>query len=264
MVSHKISIRPGCYGPHAMVAYEHIQEIGVEYLELDIPGNPQLLKDMLADEDLKFKIGSFIFEIVTDDPTVVSRFEKACEITSQFDFGYFFSSTKTKGKFEKNREQGYEILRKLGDIAQKYGKFISMETHPPYCMNADEMLQTMEKVKHPAVKINFDTANIYYYNKMKPGGGIDEMKKVGNYIGSFHLKESNGKPKTWFFPELGHPEGIVDFKHVFDYMDSLGFDGYYTLEMEGTKKLPLNKLSMEQAKEGVKKSIEHLKSIGVF
>jgi hypothetical protein len=47
-------------------------------------------------------------------------------------------------------------------------------------------------------------------------------------------------------------------------MDSLGFDGYYTLEMEGTKKLPLNKLSMEQAKEGVKKSIEHLKSIGVF
>jgi sugar phosphate isomerase/epimerase len=247
-----------------MVAYEHIQEVGIEYLELGVPGNPALLKDMLADEDLKFKIGSFTFEIETDDSKVIDRFQKTCELCSQFEYEFFFSSTKTKGKFEKKRDEGYKVLQKLGDIAQSYGKFISMETHPPYCLNADEMLRTMEAVNHPAVKINFDTANIYYYNKLKPGEGINEMQKVVKYIGSMHLKESNGKPKTWFFPELGHPEGIVDFKKVFEVLDAAGFKGISTLELEGTKQKPLTKMSMDEAKMQVKKSADHLKALGIL
>ena len=264
MGNHKISIRPGSYGPHALVAYEHINELGIQFLELDAPGNPAFLKDMLEDDELNFKIGSFVFPIETDDPTVIDRFKKTCEICKNFEFEFFFSSTKTNGDFKKNREAGYKVLRELGDIAQSYGKFISMETHPPFCTNADEMLRTMQGVNHPAVRINFDTANIYYYNKLKIGGGISEMEKVIKSIGSLHLKQSNGKPKTWFFPEFSDPEGIVDFKKVFDIMDAAGFQGIYTIEMEGTKKLPLNKLTMDQAKLNVKKTIDHLKQLGVM
>ena len=142
----------------------------------------------------------------------------------------------TKGDFKKKREKGYKILHQLGDIAESYGKFISMETHPPFCLNAEEMKRTMVGVNHPAVRINFDTANIYYYNKLKIGQGIDQMNQVLDHIGSFHLKETDGKYKGWFFPPLGTPKGIVDFKKVFEIMDARGFDGVYTLEIEGTTK----------------------------
>jgi inosose dehydratase len=90
-----------------------------------------------------------------------------------------------------------------------------LETHPPFCTNADKMLETMEKVNHPNIRINFDTANIYYYNKFEVGDGIKEMEKVKQYIASIHLKESNGKPETWWFPPLGSNGGIVDYKKIF-------------------------------------------------
>ena len=263
MTKHKISIKPPSYGPHAMIAYEHVQEVGIQYLEVEVPGNPALLKDMLADKDLDFKIGSFVFSIETDDPTVVDRFKQACEICKDFEFEFFFCSTKTKGKYKKMREPGYAVLRQLGEIAQQYGKFLSLETHPPFCVNADEMLKTMKGVNHPAVKINFDTANIYYYNKLQPGEGITEMEKVIDYIGSMHLKETNGKYKTWFFPALGAEGGIVDYKKIYDILDKAGFDGISTLEIEGTKKVPMKSLNMEQAKDVVAKSMEHLRSLDV-
>lgn len=257
MPSHRISIRPGCYGSHAMIAYEHVKELGVQYLELDIPRNPKLLKEMQTEEDLDFKIGSFSFEIKTDDRNVIKNFKRACEVCSQFEYVYFFSSTKTLKDFDKNRENGYGVLRQLGDIANSYGKYISMETHPPYAMNADEMLRTMKSVNHKAIKINFDTANIYHYNQFSPGEGIAEMEKVLQYIGSFHLKQTNGVYRDWYFPALNDPKGIVDFQKIFSIMDAHNFEGIYTLEIEGTGHE--QKLTVEQAKKRVADSIYHLK-----
>ena len=249
-MKHQFSIRPGCYGPHSMAAYEHVKEIGVEFLEVGIPDNPSLLKDMLADEDLGFKIGSFTFEVIADDPKIVDKFEKACAVCADFSYQYFFSSVKTKRKFGRNNAQCYKVLHQLGDIAERYGKFISMETHPPFCLNAAEMLKTMEGVNHKAVRINFDTANIYYYNKLKPGDGLLEMERVKPYIGSLHIKQTNGQYKGWYFPPLNDPKGVVDFKKVFASMDQIGFTGLYTLEIEGIAG-DIHKITLEGAKKQV-------------
>ena len=93
-MQHKISVRPACYGKFAIVAYEHIKTVGVEYLEPDPPNNTQFLKDMMQDEETQFKVGSFVFDILTDDPTVIDRFKKTCEAVSDIDYIYFFSSTR--------------------------------------------------------------------------------------------------------------------------------------------------------------------------
>jgi len=262
MVKHKISVRPGCYGNFALNAYEHVHQVGIDYLELDIPADPSFYTDLMQDEETKFKIGSFCFEINTEDSKITEKFTAVCEKAKIFDYVYFFSSTKAKSLFGFNREKGYKVLRKLGDIAESYGKFISMETHPPYCLNAEEMLRTMKGVDHKCIRINFDTANIYYYNQLKPGEGINEMEKVADYIGSFHLKETNGIPKTWFFPALGAPGGIVDFGKVFEIMDKRKFDGIYTLEIEGVRGEPA--LTLESAKKRVEDSVAHLKKINAF
>jgi sugar phosphate isomerase/epimerase len=87
---------------------------------------------------------------------------------------------------------------------------------------------------------------------------------VLDYIGSFHLKETDGKFKGWFFPPLGTPGGIVDFKKVFDIMDARGFDGIYTLEIEGTTKDEDKNLTLEIAKKRIENSIAHLTKLGVL
>ena len=78
------------------------------------------------------------------------------------------------------------------------------------------------------------------------------------------VKQTNGGYKTWHFLSLGAETGIVNFKKVFDIMDNAGFDGVFTLEIEGTKEKPLKSYSIDEAKDIVSSSIQHLKHIGVF
>jgi sugar phosphate isomerase/epimerase len=120
----------------------------------------------------------------------------------------------------------------------------------------------MKSVNHKAIKINFDTANIYHYNQLPLSGGITEMEKVIPYIGSFHLKQTNGRYKDGYFPTFNDPKGIVDFKKIFSIMDSNGFDGIYTLEIEGTGQE--GKLTVDQAKKRVTDSINHLKMLNLM
>ncbi len=260
----KISIISNFYGADLETTLDHIHQLKIPYIETGIPKNPMKLKKLLKKYDGELKVGSFSFPIVADKKSTIPAFKIACELTKDFDNPYFFSSTKTKKKFKRGKDQGYEILKKLGDIAESYGKFISMETHPPFCTGGDQMLETMKNVDHPAIRVNFDTANIYYYNRMQPGEGITEMKRVIDYIGSFHIKQTNGKFKTWYFPDLPDPKGIVDFKAVFNIMEEKGFDGIYTFEIEGSPLHPIGKMSLEQRQRIVKNSVDHLKSIGRF
>jgi len=110
-------------------------------------------------------------------------------------------------------------------------------------------------VNHRDVRINFDTANIYYYNE-----GVDvaeEMKKILEYIEGVHLKDSNGKPRTWHFPALG--EGIVNFPIVRELLNNRGFFGPFTIEIEGIEG---ENLTLKQTLERMEKSVKHLKKCG--
>lgn len=261
MSKHKISTRPANYGPFSLMAFEHAGQVDIKYLELDGSTSVDMLNDILEDDEVNFKVGSFVFSFDAADDSCVADFEKACEKNKGIDYEYFFSSVKANGLIKKKAmKKAYANLKKIGDIAQKYGKFISMETHPPFCNNADIMLETMKNVDSPGVKINFDTANIYFFNELKPGEGLEEMKKVLPYIGSLHVKQTNGKNKEWYFPALDDDEGVVDFKEVFKIMDDAGFDGIYTIELEGTPDLPLKNMNEEQAKNIIKHSIDHLRA----
>ena len=62
---------------------------------------------------------------------------------------------------------GYKIFHQLGDIAESYGKFISMETYLPFLFKRRRNETHNGRSESPCGPINFDTANIYYYNKLK-------------------------------------------------------------------------------------------------
>jgi sugar phosphate isomerase/epimerase len=128
------------------------------------------------------------------------------------------------------RETAIERLRNTAAYAHERGVVLCMETHPPFGTNGDTARETIEAVGHPGLRFNFDTANIYYYNE-----GTDtasELRKVAPYVQSVHVKDTDGGFKSGYFPPLG--QGIVDFETVFAVLADVGFDGPYTLEIEGS------------------------------
>lgn len=151
-------------------------------------------------------------------------------------------------------EVACEHLRRLGDIAARHGLKIGLETHPDLCENGARAAATMAAVNHPAVGVNFDTANVYYYNH-----GVDTVEEVGKVatsVVSVHLKDTMGGYRDARFPRFG--KGVVDFAGVFRVLNGVGFHGPFTIELEG----PLTRGDTpEEREEHVRACIDHLRSL---
>jgi inosose dehydratase len=105
------------------------------------------------------------------------------------------------------------------------------------------------------VRINFDTANIYYYNA--GADAVAELRTILPYVEGVHLKDTRGGPQQFDFPTLG--EGVVDFPGVFGLLNSRGFFGPFTMELEGTKGLDRDEA---QIKQHVAESVAYLRRSG--
>lgn len=247
-----LSCRPGSYGKYSSTAYEHLSKIGVKHVEIGVSSLEKAAETLAQLNGFGLSATSLQAPCNISDQNVAEQFRLQCQIASKLGAKVIFTSVHAG---EMHRSLAYQRLRPVGDVAKEYGIVVAMETHPDMITNADVALQTMKGVNHPNIRVNFDTANIYYYNEGIDG--VEELKKVIDYIGAIHLKDTNGKPKTWHFPALG--EGIVNFKETFRLLNERGFYGPFTLEIEGIQG---ENLTLEQAQERVAKSVNYLREIG--
>lgn len=247
-----LSCRPQSYGKYSHTAYAHLQEIGVKCVEIPTPRPDQIAK--VRNELARHGLHATSLEGTLDlkDPAAVEKLRPQVAAATELGAKIIFLSVQ-RGEMEKSA--AYALLREAGDVAAAGGVTLAMETHPDLVANAEVAVETMRGVNHPNVRVNFDTANIYYYNQGVDG--LAELKKVLEYVGAVHLKESNGQPRTWWFPALG--EGIVDFKEVFRILNASGFYGPFTMEIEGVEG---ENLSLEQTQQRIAQSVEHLRKLG--
>ena len=247
-----LSCRPASYGKYASTAFEHLAKIGVHYVEPGMPAPDQV-------EDLQSRLAEYGLKAATlqgscdiSHPNIGEEFNTQAEIAARMGVSRIFVSVHA-GELDLN--VAYERLRAVGDTAAKHGVIVIMETHPDLITNGDVALRTMRGVDHPNIRVNFDTANIYYYNEGVDG--IEEMKKILDYIEGVHLKDTNGGYRTWHFPTIG--EGIVDFAEVLRLCNSRGFHGPFTIENEGIQG---ENLTLEQQHARMEQSVRYLRSLG--
>ncbi|GAC1450964.1 MAG: hypothetical protein NVSMB9_35770 [Isosphaeraceae bacterium] len=148
-------------------------------------------------------------------------------------------------------------LRRIGDEAGALGVTLALETHKGPTQNAEAMLRLMSEVDHPAVRLNFDTGNIAYYNE-----GTDpvaELEKVKHLVRNVHLKDNRGGLEDWYFPAVGDG-GSVDFRRIRELLDEVGFLGPYTIEIEGIQDEP--EPGLDGRVERVARSVRHLEACG--
>ena len=125
-----------------------------------------------------------------------------------------------------------------GDIARRYGVTISLETHPDLGTNGSVHLETMKRIDHPNVRVNFDTGNIFFYNR--GASAAAELKKIVDYVATLEIKDHSGRFMDWNFPALG--KGVVDIPAVLHVLEEHGFDGPVTMEIEGIRGKPWNEI----------------------
>ena len=229
-------------------SHEVLQKLGVKGVEIGLPKPEDVdkLKAELKKHDLTALSISGGIDVVDEDG--IDKFDTLLNGAISMGSKIIFVSAKASEDIP--REVTYERLRKIGDKAAAHDVTVCIETHPILCHNGDEALKTMKGVNHPNIRLNFDTANIYYYNENVDA--VVELKKVAKYVGAVHLKDTDGAPKSFKFPPLG--EGIVDFPEVFRILNELGFHGPFTFELESTKG--------EEMAAALEKSVNHLRETG--
>ncbi|MDP6042240.1 MAG: sugar phosphate isomerase/epimerase family protein [Candidatus Latescibacteria bacterium] len=242
------------YGSYRDSAFEHLSKIGLTNVEIFCPAPEETQSVRTSLNQHGLTATSMIIKCSIGEINAVEQFTQSLDIVESFDVPIVFTSIKAG---ETNRALVYERLRQIGDAAASRNITIAMETHPDLITNGDIARQTMEAINHPNVRVNFDTANLYYYNRDITATG--ELEKVIDYVAAVHLKDTNGEFETWHFPALG--EGIVDFPAIFDRLNKHNYTGPFTFELEGIKG---ENLSQEGTQVRIEESLTYLRETGLI
>jgi len=249
-----IGVRLLSYGNYQESAWTHLPSIGVKYLFISVPPADQVA-DMikkLNEHNLKVLVMRGEADLTQD--ACVQQLEEQFKICSQMGVHFLFLSAKRQ---ETPKEVVYERLRRAGDIAEKYNITLVLETHPDLGTNGDVQIETMKAINHPRVRVNFDTANITYYNQNTDA--VTELKKSIPYVATVEFKDHTGEFETWNFPALG--QGKVNFPEILKILKEHHYKGPITIEFEGIKGVELNE---DQIKEAIENSVKYLRSLGCF
>ena len=163
---------------------------------------------------------------------------------------------------DETREILYLLLREMGDYAAAKGIRIALEIHGGIMRDAAEALRTMGEVNRESVGINFDTANILYYNPSADGAA--ELEACASHVFHVHLKDIvRGETRQeHVLPRLG--AGEVDFRQVFDILHSVDFHGPFAFEVETFHGMRSGSADISEYHEDLLASIEHIRSLGEF
>ena len=244
----------GSYGEFAERGWTHLPEIGVRHIQAPVPKPDELdaFKLKLADHGLSAASVGGDCPIEREDIGEAMAWE--LEVCQSFGANILFVSVKAG---DMGLDLAYDRLRKAGDAAAKHGVTIVMETHPDLITNGDIARRTMEAVDHPNVRVNFDTANVYYYNHNTTATG--ELAKTIDYVEGVHMKDTDGGFHSGNFPSLG--QGVVDYPEVFRMLNARGFTGPFTIELEGLEGHTFDEPGRLKY---VADSVDHLRAIGAM
>jgi len=271
MAGRFVEILTNCYAEHGLAAaIKHAPTIGVTHLEVAVkPHGGHLvvpaevtLNENSSPEQVRETIERLNAAGVRasscngggDATTEEGRrsLKKRLDIAAQLGARWFTGSF---GHVDDKRAL-YDSVLEIADYAERLGVLICLETHPPLVTNADEGIATLQDLKHDNVRINWDTANIYYYNENIDGE--EQLRKIAPYVGHVHLKDSRKGYRDWYFPALG--DGLIDFALVREILADVGFHGPYSIEIEGIA--GEQPQTLEQRQENLRRSVEHLRNCG--
>lgn len=126
-----------------------------------------------------------------------------------------------------DRKPFLDTLAKVSQLAKEKNITVAFETGQE---SADLLRRTLDDLKCPNLKINFDPANMILYDMGDP---IRAVEILGPDIRSVHVKDANRTktPGTWG-EEVPLGKGQVNIKRFVDTLKKVGFKGALCIERE--------------------------------
>ena len=239
---------------HPHLPWSTLTGLGLQGLELVWDEKTTVAAVKAAVDPAGLRVTSIHAPSPLDDDRLPQILGQHAEYAAALGAVYLFVSVHAGDKITK--QEAYDRLRRAGDAVGKHEVFLAMETHPDLCQNGDNMVETMAGVNHPWVGVNYDTANIYYYNEKV--NTVEEARKAARYVRGVHLKDTYGGFHDGNFPVFG--DGMVDFVGVKQALDSAGYAGPLTMELEGGA---FEGVTVDELSAKVSRCIAHLRQIGV-
>lgn len=126
-----------------------------------------------------------------------------------------------------DRNAMLDTLAQAGQLAAEKGVTLAFETGQE---TADLLRRTLDDLKAPNIKVNFDPANMLLYDMGDP---IRAVEILGHDIRSVHVKDARRPtiPGTWG-EEVPLGEGQVDIKRFVQTLKKVGYTGPLIVERE--------------------------------
>ncbi len=126
-----------------------------------------------------------------------------------------------------DRKPFLDTLAKAADFAKAKGVTLAFETGQE---TADLLRRTLDELKCPNVKVNFDPANMLLYDKGDP---LRAVEILGPDIRSVHVKDANRPtvPGTWG-EEVPLGQGQANIRQFVATLQKVGYRGPLCIERE--------------------------------
>jgi 3-oxoisoapionate decarboxylase len=127
-----------------------------------------------------------------------------------------------------------KMLRESVKIAESQGVVIALENHIDY--TSAEILQILERVDSPALRVNFDTGNTLRMME----DPVTAARRLGPYTVATHTKDVDAcrhvRPEEWyFFSSVPVGTGLIDMPGVVRALQDSGFTGVLAVESDHHK-----------------------------
>lgn len=246
----EIACRYLSYRPYLDEAWGEMRRVGVRAVELPL-GDPSEVEN-LRRRATGFRVTSAQAPCDLERPDLLDFVAEALPAFHALGCPIWFAGVKCGGL---SKAAACERLRAVGERLRPAGITLAIETHPDLAENADVALDTLGRVDHPNVRLNFDTGNIPFYN-----AGADplrELERCVHVVAAVHLKDSSGRVGDRDFPALG--AGVVPFREALALLADRGFAGPCTIETEPD---PAVRDDRPRLLGAIEASVAHVRALG--
>ncbi|WML48347.1 sugar phosphate isomerase/epimerase family protein [Neobacillus sp. PS3-34] len=132
-------------------------------------------------------------------------------------------------------------LEKASRYAEEKGVILCLENHGQFAGRGDQVLHIIQSINSPSLKSTFDAGNFLLVDQ-DPSLAVTELKDVVKHV---HIKDftkvdgpmnqSLKSLKGSYYLGKVAGEGEVDLPYILEKLKACGFDGWYTVEFEGTE-----------------------------
>ncbi len=249
----RLACRASIFRPFVDDAPRLIAELRIRWIELHVPAPEHIAStvEKLALLGLRASVLQSACDLSRDD--VAERVGAEMPAFEAFGCRRMLIRGAVEGV---SFETAIARLGAVARVAGRHGVTVLIETHPGLAPNAETALRTIAAMTPAVVQINFDPANVEFYNH-----GLDpvaELTRMAPHVGGVHLKDTAGGFGEWNFPALG--EGHVDFAGIIRELSRVGFAGPLTLEVDGVQG---ESRSVEMLVSRIQRSLDHLATLGI-